>query len=397
MVVRVGVGYSLHPSGVRGAQEAAAMAMHRAHLRQADFALVFLTLPHCPDYTQMLLKIRHVTSARHLIGCSALGILTQETEAEWEPAVAVLVLSESVMGVQPFLFPNLEGRCAEAGTALGSLCTRQGSDASLAMILPDTFTFDPDPFFRGLADIVSRPVIGGGCSEDGTRSCTYQFYGEDVTQNALVGATFSGPFTFLTGMTQACHPVGEPMVITRTKGRSLLELGGRKASDVIRDLLQGPVGKNSPKDGGHLFLAYGNHPAVNHLERGAYQVRQITAVDSKTGALSVAADLSEGQVVSLCMRDSIRAQADLQAMLRELREETRSLLPAFGLYFNCCGRGRSLYGSADVDVRTIRSTLGAFPLIGFSTYAEIAPVAGENRLHNYSGVLTLFFPWNTRT
>ena len=64
--------------------------------------------------------------------------------------------------------------------------------------------------------------------------------------------------------------------------------------------------------------------------------------------------------------------------------------PAFGVYFNCAGRGQGLYGTPNHDVTRIRERLGEWPLIGFFGNGEFAPVGGENFFHTYTGVLVLF-------
>ena len=63
--------------------------------------------------------------------------------------------------------------------------------------------------------------------------------------------------------------------------------------------------------------------------------------------------------------------------------------PAFGLYFDCIGRGSSLYGIADHDTAYIRQSLGPIPLAGFFTGMEIGPIGNATWPLHYSGVLAL--------
>lgn len=62
---------------------------------------------------------------------------------------------------------------------------------------------------------------------------------------------------------------------------------------------------------------------------------------------------------------------------------------AFGLYFNCVGRGSSLYGEMEVDAMAIREKMRGLPVAGFFTGSEIAPIGKIDHLHQYSGVLVL--------
>jgi len=79
-----------------------------------------------------------------------------------------------------------------------------------------------------------------------------------------------------------------------------------------------------------------------------------------------------------------------------MAKETAKAAPAFGLYFNCMGRGYGLYHEPNHDVKAIRQALGPLPLIGFFGNAEFAPWGGRNVVHNYTGSLTVISPRTTR-
>lgn len=121
-----------------------------------------------------------------------------------------------------------------------------------------------------------------------------------------------------------------------------------------------------------------------------YIARNILGVDPKTGAVAVAEVVPPGSTVSFLARDAESAREDLTARVRELRAAFTRRPPAFGLYFDCVGRGEGLYGEAGVDARIIREELGEFPLAGFFGNGELAPLLGANLLHNYTGALALF-------
>jgi small ligand-binding sensory domain FIST len=93
--------------------------------------------------------------------------------------------------------------------------------------------------------------------------------------------------------------------------------------------------------------------------------------------------------VSFLVRDADAAREDLAARVRELKAALGGRPPAFGLYFDCLGRGAGLYGEPGVDAAIIREHLGEFPLGGFFGNGELAPFMGSNLVHNYTGVLVL--------
>jgi small ligand-binding sensory domain FIST len=73
-----------------------------------------------------------------------------------------------------------------------------------------------------------------------------------------------------------------------------------------------------------------------------------------------------------------------------MHRETAGAQPAFGIYVSCAGRGASLYGAQDVDVRVIKHRFPELPLAGMHSSFEIAPHAGAPTLQLYTGVFALF-------
>ncbi len=102
--------------------------------------------------------------------------------------------------------------------------------------------------------------------------------------------------------------------------------------------------------------------------------------------MGIAEVVPQGSTVCFLVRDADTARDDLGARVRELRSAFPSRAPAFGLYFDCLGRGKGLYGEPGVDARIIRESLGV-PLAGFFGNGELAPFLGTNFLHNYTGAL----------
>src|SRR3972149_4828386 len=163
---KVGVGASTEKATLAAAATAARRAMDRAGLAQADFALVFATIPHSSLYGRMLERIAESTRTRHLVGCSAMAIVTSDGEVEDEPAVAVLALASDTLTATPFLVPSLPPPGGGAGRRVG-----RGVPAP-----PGGAVFPPPPPVAGLPDALpgyddlaggsvprrALPVVAGG-------------------------------------------------------------------------------------------------------------------------------------------------------------------------------------------------------------------------------------------
>jgi small ligand-binding sensory domain FIST len=389
-MLKVGVGTSIEKSTVPAATAAARQAMDRAGIVQADFALVFATIPHASLYPRMLERIAEVTRTRHVVGCSAMGIITSDGEVEDDPAIAVLALASDTVVATPFLVRSLQHQGGAAARRMAAMLNAARSPRDVLMLFPDTLSFQAGPFLDSLSRAwPGVAAVGGGASENGTHMHTYQWCGTEVASDAVCGALFSGGVSRAIGHTVACHPVGEPLLVTRAEGNVIFELGGRPAFEVFARLLRDWAISDLRVAAGLFFLGFPSDPSTTHLAPGEYYVRNIHGVDPHEGSLLAGSPVREGQVVSFTVRDAAHARRDAENMVSDLTTVCAGRPPGFGLYVNCCGRGTSLYGQPNVDVEIIRRGFDGVPLIGFFSYAEIGPSADGSCLHNYTGVLTL--------
>lgn len=389
-MLKAGVGACTEKATLPAAVAAARQAMDRAGILQADFVLVFATIPHAALYSRMLERIAETTRTRHVVGCSAMGIVTSEGEVEDEPAIAVLVVASDTVIITPFLVRSLRQQGALAARRMARLLAASRSSQDFLMVFPDTLTLQAGPFLEGLCrSWPGVPTVGGGASENGSQMHTYQWCGTEVVSDAVSGALFSGALNRAIGHTVACQPIGEPLLVTRAEGNVIFELGGRPAYDVFTHLIHEWALPDLRTAASLFFIGFPCHASHTQLNPGEYYVRNIHGIDPHEGSLLVGTPVREGQVVSFTVRDPTRAREDLDSMVADLAKVCAGRPPGFAIYFNCCGRGTSLYGHPNVDIEIIRRHFDDVPIIGFFTYAEIGPASEGSCLHNYTGVLTL--------
>jgi len=388
-MLQAGVGQSSNPSTERAVQEAATRAMTRAGIGQADLVLVFFTVDHLPGYQRLIAGLRDLTGTDRIVGSSGVGILTGEGEIEGSPGLAVLVLSLDYIQASPFLFYPLRDRDREVGAEVVRNVSEVGRP-SLLMLLPDAYNGQPRRLFEGIEEQIGfLPVVGAGSSESGTQGKTYQLCGEKLTTNALSGLLLSGPLESSIGITQGCQPVTEPMVITKAHGNLILELNNHPAFEVFAKVIKGPLLDDLRRALSYVFVGLPADPSQNNVGPGEYLVRNIVGLDPQKGILAVGEEVFEGERMVFTLRDAQRAREDLNQMLERQLGKLNGRIPQFGLYFNCCARGTSLYGIPGIDTAYIRQALGDFPLIGFFGNFELGPLGGRNHLLAYTGVLAL--------
>ena len=389
-MLRAGVGQSQEPETRRAVEVAGTQALARAGIVRADFAMVFFTADHAAQSSALISALSKIVGTDCIVGSSGAGVLTDEGEIEGSAGVAVCVVSSDTLIARPFIFEPLRGNEANLGVSFGDFLAKTQDKNSLMILLPDTYQGNPQPLLTGMARRAGfHPVIGAGSSENGTTGATYQLCGDKLATNSVAGAYLSGDFTLRIDITQGCQPITEPMMITKAEGNLIYEINQRPALEVFARLLKGPLAEDIRRAVSVIFVGLPANRQENSVADGQYLVRNIIGLDAEKGILGVADEVTEGDAVIFTMRDGERAREDLGQMLRRQSEALGDSKPAFGIYFNCCARGNSLYGIPGIDSAYIRQALGDVPLIGMFGGYELAPLGRANHLFAYTGVLAL--------
>jgi small ligand-binding sensory domain FIST len=388
-MLRAGAGLSSHPEAHEAARQATAEALAAAGIDRADTVLLFFTVDYSSQADALLQTVRDVAGTDRIAGCSGLGVLTGAGEIERGPGLAVLVLASDGLQAGPIFFHPLRERHREAAGDLARTIAGSG-ESSFAVLLPDSYNSRPDRLLDHIQEQAGfLPVVGAGSSENGSRGKTFQVCGQRCADNALAGLVFSGSFAGSIGITQGCQPVTEPMVITKAQGNLILEIENRPAFEVFVETIKAPLLQDLRRALSFVFAGLPADPSRNAVGPGEYLVRNIIGLDPQKGILAVGEEVREGEKMIFTLRDGQRAREDLEQMLERQRENLGGKTPAFGLYFNCCARGSSLYGLPGIDTAYIRRTLGDFPLAGFFGNFELGPLGKANRMLAYTGVLLL--------
>ena len=389
-MLRAGVGQSSEVSTDRAAEEAARQAMEQAGISRADIAVVFFTVEHAAHKRELTETLCRVARTGRIVGSSAAGILTACGEVEGTRGMAVLVLSSEDIQIDPFLFTALRGREEQIGYGIAQFKRRVAGQNSLLALFPDTYNGQAQKLLQAIESATGFvPVVGAGSSENGMAQVTYQLCGDALDTNAVAGLHIGGSFETQIEITQGCQPITKPMVITRAEQNLIYEIDHRPALEVFARTLKGPLAEDLRRALMYLFVGLPADTKENSVAPGHYVVRNIVALDPDKGILGVAEEVVEGEAMIFTFRDGERARDDLNQMLQRQSDKLAGRKPAFGFYFNCCARGRSLYGVPDIDTAYIRQALGDFPLIGFFGGYELAPLGRANHLFAYTGVLAL--------
>jgi small ligand-binding sensory domain FIST len=390
LMIRAGVGRSTEASTEKAVDQAFAAAFAQAGIRQADMAVIVFTAEHMRDQEKLRNAVSHASNQAVAVGSSAAGILTAEGEVEGSHGVAVLAVASDQLKANAFLFESLRGHDAEAGAKIAKLAQTSLDSNFLTLLMPDSYNGQAQEMLQAMhREIGYSPVVGAGSSESGVAGATFQLCKDQVATNAVTGLHLSGSFEAFIDITQGCQPITEPLTITRADGNIIYEIDNRPAFEVFTSVLKGPLLEDLRRALMYVFVGLPADRRRNTVGGGEYLVRNIIGLDSEKKIIAVADEVTDGQTMIFTLRDGQRARDDLGQMLERQAQRLAGKKPAFGIYFNCCARGASLYGIPGIDSAYIRQLLGDFPLIGMFGGYELAPLGGANHLFAYTGVLAL--------
>lgn len=365
--------------------------------------------------------VRERTSARRLIGVTAGGVITGSTELENRAGVAALAGRLPGVTITPLRNEDLlavhDAGEAEGRDAATILRERAAPDADLAatFLLVDPFSvpingmiptlsrahLSPDP---GLPDAVLFGGVASGATAPGGNTLILD---DHTTNEGIVGVSLSGPVRCDMAVSQGCRPIGENLIVTRSKGNLLFELGGRPALDAIRNI----VGDLDESDrrllAGGLFIGRVIDEYKDHFGRGDYLIRNVLGAEEGSGGVAVADIIPPGRTVRLHLRDAATAHEDLALLL-----DAQALHgpPAGAILITCNGRGERFFGRQNHDAVAIQRAFlpaepgpdaakigrqidrdgATIPLAGFFAAGEIGPVGRESFLHGYTACLACF-------
>ena len=386
-MIHVGVGHSQSLSTSEAAERATLMAMGKAGIAKADIAIVFATLNYQMEYESLYEAVHANANCDELIGCSGMSVLTSAGEFEEEPTLAVMVIRSDQLSAVSF---SARGTAAEVGEQIQKDIQSGSDDASLLVIFPDVRAVNPAELVKHIGDDGTElPLVGAAVSGDATGAQMYHWRGEEATEGGLTGILLTGDFNTEIGVAQGCQPVGRPREVTRAEGRVIFELDGEPALENFKGTLQLLTQDDIRRSGGTVFVGIAMDPENRNPIRGDFLIRNLIGINEEHDALAVSEEVTEGQLVQFHLRNPNAAAEEIQVILTRLAEKTRQHPPAFGLYFNCLGRGKGLYGVANHDIGVIQEKFPGLPVIGFFGNSEFAPIGGRNFAHAYTGVFVL--------
>jgi hypothetical protein len=363
-----------------GARAAEAALIHP----DAKLLIVFCSISH--DLPALLLQIR-ARSAVPLIGCSTAGEIA--TTGPGEASVVVTALGGEGFRVETAVAPDASRDLHAAGAQVAAcLPTVEGHPHRVLLLLTDAYAGDQQEIVRGAYGVLGAgvPLVGGCAGDDLRMTRTFQLFGDRVLTDSVVAAGIASDAPFGVGVRHGWRKVGEPMLVTRSRGNRVYSLDNEPALDIYLERL----GMQAPADGSQEELARIalTHPLGLSRRTGEEHVRFISGGDFAERSLSCIAEVPQGGLVWIMDGDADSVLGASDGACQDSLAALQGRPPIGMLAFDCIAR-RGVLGDAGIrtEIGRLAASAGGAPVAGFYTYGEIARTRGMSGFHNQTLVM----------
>ena len=358
-------------AGPELATKAVLSAMSKAELAAPACVLLFLSSEFALNPESAIKAAAKAASCTNIIGCSAIGIFTEEDWVIDSPAAAAMVFSDN-----SWLKPE-----------------QQNVDHNNALLLT---LAAPNAINSSWLNAKQQRL--GGVSGDAIGHGAFSVWenAKGITQGYCEMRLTNVPYAV--GATHGLKLLSSPRRVTASNQLDILSIANLPAMDSLKSACEKEALFDAEGEIPYhqLMAVYANR--ASHIEHGDYHLASIIIADEVSKTVTLAKPLQVGDWVSWAVRDMDAAQIDLvktaSTLRRQLAAQTNNNAPQFALLFSCLGRGPYLYNGVDQDLALLKTLFPNLPLIGFYGNGEIAPIRGENELLQYSAVLGLFGEYN---
>lgn len=354
---------------------------------RADLAFAFASGHPRRALDRVPSRVRERLPRAVLLGGCAGGVRGGGLEIERRPGVSVALASLPGAELVPW-HVDAAGVVAARADPRAMLGPLDGADA--VIVVADPFSIDADELVTMLDRVAPAGIKVGGLAAGAELPGPHAlFLGEATHEGGAAWIALRGVNVDAI-VSQGCRPIGDAMFVTRRRGHLLLELNGRPAGHVVRDLWESLGPEDRALFRTALVLGVGVDPNARVYGPGDFLIRELGGLQRETNGLVVPTELPEYAVVRFHLRDARAAAEDLDASFERWRARGR-FAPEGALMVSAVGRGDAQHGAPNRDTDAFHAAFGSrVPVAGFFASGEIAPVAGRTLVHRHASVIATF-------
>lgn len=402
--MKVGIGYGNHADALQLGTEITHQALQHGDIATPGLVLAFAsgTL----DATAFYTGIRSVVGDNvPIIGGSAIGIITNDHLCYDGATAGIAILEIDDTHVTIAAVSAVDQDEYQAGHRLAMDLATDTAASRLLLMFYDSIKAAPTPssppvmnaslpLIAGIESLVPStiPIVGAGVLGDFDFHHPHQFCGSFVGQQSVVGALFSGTIIPYIKIMHGCTlQDGIYHTITRINGPIIYEIDNQPAVQMIDRIYGDPSWRNQlPVRRLAIGVNYGDK--FDDFVEENYVARLIAGVlPQDEGLVLFEPDLAEGTEIQFMLRDGQTmidsAQHNATKLMQQITDAGHT--PRLALYIDCAGRASVVSDTLTEEAAEIQAVMAQYnlPLLGFYSGVEVAPMFGQSRGLDWTGVL----------
>ena len=374
--MKSGIAYSTNKDSVRAGLEAATQAVESSGPPQ----LTILFTTDAYNQNQVLEAVRKLVGDSRLVGFCGGGIITQD--GVFPQGVGVCTMAGKELAAVTALQRGLSKNPREAGEKAGEALLASGLKKGTVIVLPDGFQSNLSEMLRGLYHTMGPAFtyVGGGAGDNLKFFKTYQFTEQGIDSDALAVALLDG-VPVISGLGHGWQPMGEPLVITKSKDKTVEEIDGVPA-------FQAYLKRLGHSEEGQFAQVGMKHPLGFPDISGNYLIRDPLTVNGNQ-SIHFVTEIPRnavGNIMDCSMEELIgTAAAIAKKVVSGMHHPVH-----FVLLFDCISRFLLMGARFNDEIRAIREVIGPdTPLLGALTFGEVGSYLDIPLLHNKTTVIAM--------
>lgn len=382
------MGLSTEKNALRAAEKAAMQAKYHTQANKIDLCLVFTTV----DLAQpiMLDVIKKMFPEVPLIGCSSLGIITENQVYKHAVAILLISLPQGAYLNTGYVQGINSKSAVEAGEEFGDklMYGFKNIPRDFGIMFSDGLLKENSSFLSGLQEKLGRsfPIIGACASDNLKFVKTYLYMDKNIFSGGACGAMWGGKLHFGFGIRHGWKPLGKPHYVTGATGNIIHTIDGLPAAFLYKEYLSADL----PALRKELKRISALYPLGFYLSgEEEYLLRNIVSINDAE-ALICQGNIPQGSAVRLMIGTKESCLDATRRAAEDVKKNLRGKPCNFLLVFESTSRYTLLGRRIGEELRIIKEVLGEnLPLLGIYTYGEQAPLTaigyhGTPYFHNQS-------------
>jgi len=382
MSIITGTGISAKLDSFAAGKEAALTAYHQIGKNDPGIIIAFISTIF--DQEETIKGIHSIIKDTPLIGCSSVGTIS--SHGPHRDSVAVFIISSNSIKFSCGVGEGISKNPRSAGNKAAKQASSTRYNPKQAYIMfSDSMSGNSADILRGAQEELGTgfTIIGGGASNRSLAQTTYQYKGNEIYTDSVVGALITGDIKLAIGKSNGWRPIGKPHKVTKVKYNTIKEIDKKIAVEIYEEYFEKSFEELNKEGIYKLGLSY--PIGMRWVNKGVkeYITRAPLKID-KNGGIVLSADIKEGEEISLMMGDKEWVLESAKTAALKAMDDIKNSEIKFAVMLSDISRLYLLRKDAKKEIDAVKEIIGKnVPILGCYTFGEYMPFSVNETLSQF--------------